>query len=471
MSVEGVLLLDHNDEPAAMLLDSFRRAGFTGPAIVLSEDVYLPAGMSSLYRLACQDEGPAAFPGAVRGACAPDDDRQRRYRLAHAGWMPGAGRRFNQIEVPDYWEIAADGTSGTVHDRNRLRARLFYARGTEGRIVSDVDWLDEGATVRFTDHYDREGILRARTTFNGRGQRFCRSWFDDLGRERIVENYVTGDIVVTRNGATQLYRSRTDLAVAILRERGLEGRRFFYNSLSTPLFATERLAPAPEGNVLFWQERPRPDIPGNMQMILDGKSRTSLILVQNAESCAKLRALGASAAYVRPCGFVYGFRRRNAGGSDVLICTNSDQIEGLGEIVEGLPRMTFHIAALTEMSARLLAFGSRPNVRLYPVASKKTLAGLFDRCDWYLDINRGSEIVSSVKRAFLHDQLIVGFADTLHRPRYVAPAHVCRTAGDVAALVRDLAASQDALHDHLSQQRKAAMAEDADAFRSLIAPR
>lgn len=468
MSGEGVLLLDRYDEQAALLRASFAQAGFAGPAIVLSEDVALPADVSSIYRLAAQDAQPAPFPGAVREAGAPTAADVQRYRIAHAGWTPGTGRNFNQIEVPDFCEISADGARGQVRDRTHLRARIFYAREAEGRIVSDVDWLDEGGIVRFTDHYDLRGLLCARTTFNRKGQRFCRSWFDKRGRERIVENYVTGDIIATRDGTIRLFRNRTDFAVALLEERGLAGERIFYNSLSTPLFVGERLEGAPAGNVLFWQEGPRPDIPGNMQLILSGRSRTSRILVQNAQSYAKLRELGASDDYVRPCGFVYAFERANAGGSDVLICTNSDQIEGLATLVEGLPRMTFHIAALTEMSSKLMAFGVRPNVRLYPVASKGVLEGLFAACDWYLDINRGSEIVSAVKRAFLCNQLICGFADTLHRPRYVAPDHVCASADDLVALVAGLAASRDAIGDHLARQRAAAMAEEPAVYRRLL---
>ncbi|MBM6999958.1 accessory Sec system glycosylation chaperone GtfB [bacterium] len=468
-STDGVLLLDQYDEAADMLRDSFRRAGFTGPVVALCEDAVLPEDVWSVFRLAATDATDAAFPGAVREATGPDDSQARAYRLAHAGWTPGAGRRFNQIEAPDFWEIVADGVSGRVLDRGRLRARIFYARTEASRIVSDVDWLDEGGTVRFTDHYDLRGQLCARTTFNERGERFCRSWFDGQGRERVVENYVTRDVVVTRDGAIRRFDGRTDLAVAMLRELGVEGQRIFYNSLSTPLFVSERLQASPDGNVLFWQEAPRPDIPGNMRMILDGRSRTTSVLVQRADSCERLLSLGASADYVRPFGFAYGFVRENAASDDVLICTNSDRIEAVEEVVRGLPEMTFHVAAVTEMSSKLLALGAEPNVRLYPVASRDTLTRLFDLCDWYLDINHGGEIVDAVRRAFLHDQLILGFSTTLHRPRYVSPAHVLADAQSLVSLMRELRASQAELRRHLELQRKAAMTERPEAYRRLFA--
>ena len=227
-----------------------------------------------------------------------------------------------------------------------------------------------------------------------------------------------GNALMNSRGGQKEGKNRTEFAVATLRECGLEGRRVFYNSLSTPFFVSERLTPAPEDNVLFWQEGPRPDVPGNMQFIFDGHSRTQRILVQSSESYDKLISLGASRDHLGTCGFAYAFERDNSGGNEVLICTNSDQIEGLGAIVRGLPKMNFNIAAITEMSSKLMAFGSEPNVRLYPVASKKALDHLFKECDWYLDINYGSEIASSVKRAFLNNQLILGFAKTLHQRRY-----------------------------------------------------
>lgn len=278
-----------------------------------------------------------------------------------------------------------------------------------------------------------------------------------------------GSALMNSRGGQKEGKDRTEFAVATLGECGLEGRRVFYNSLSTPFFVSERLTPAPEGNVLFWQEGPRPDIPGNMQFIFDGHSRTQRILVQSSESYDKLISLGASRDHLGTCGFAYAFERDNSGGNEVLICTNSDQIEGLSAIVRGLPEMNFSIAAITEMSSKLMAFGSEPNVRLYPVASKKALDHLFKECDWYLDINYGSEIASSVKRAFLNNQLILGFAKTLHQRRYVSPWHVFAGVDNLVTQMRELASSPDALQEHLALQRAAAMAESPETYRRLLA--
>lgn len=464
----GVLLLDHYDELASLLKDSFRGAGFSGPVIVVHDDGFLPKDVISLFRWFCRDREEVPLPGSVRTRRGYDPFRRRRYRLTHAGWEPGKARYFNQIEVPDYWEISGNSGSGEVHDLHHLRGRIFYSGPSGHRLVSEVDWLNEKGIVRCTDHYERGGFLYSRTVFNRAGKRFCRSWFDELGRERIVENYVTGDITVNRSGKVQFFKSTTDLAVALIKEIGADGSRIFYNSLSVPLFVTERLKKPENGNVLFWQEKPREDIPGNMQMILEGNSKTEMICVQNRESREKLTALGADPSRLRPFGFLYPYRRENACSRNVLICTNSDQIEQLQEVAEALPDAVFHIAAVTEMSSRLLAFGKYPNVRLYPTASEAMLDELFQKCDYYLDINHGGEIVSSVWRAFQQNQLILGFRKTLHRPRYAAGEHVFIGAEELCRLLKRLMADPQMLQEHLRLQKQAAMEESPEAYQKLF---
>jgi accessory Sec system glycosyltransferase GtfB len=494
---DGVLLLDHYDEMADMLKESFRRAGFAGPVLVIEDKGFLPPDVLSVFRWFCEDHEGEGFDDISACSVAADynDKTARSGRAGHkdqtecgdiahhngiaacgdkadckdkaagggnAGWKQGNPRYFNQIELPDYWEISSTNNGGEVHDLHHLRGRIFYAQPTHRRLVSEVDWLDEKEVVRCTDHYDNHGILYARTAFNRKGERFCRSWFDASGHERVVENYVTGDIIVSRRHKTYFYKNRTRLVIEMIRGLKAAGQRIFYNSLSTPLFVSESF---PSDNILFWQEGPRTDIPGNMQMILKGQSHTRKIYVQNQDSFQKLLELGASEKWIKPFGFVYPFVRENYHRPDILICTNSDQIEELEALVTRLPQMVFHIAAITEMSARLLAFGRYPNVRLYPVIKEKAADELFQNCDYYFDINHGGEILSGVKRAFLNNQLILGFENTIHRHRYIAREHIYHDAADLCAL----AADPKQLPAALSLQRKAAMSEETDAYRSAIA--
>ena len=71
--------------------------------------------------------------------------------------VPGKPRYFNQIPVPDYWEISGNNSLGKVHDLSRERARIFYAEPKHRRLVKVVDWYDERGVVRASDHYNRYG--------------------------------------------------------------------------------------------------------------------------------------------------------------------------------------------------------------------------------------------------------------------------------------------------------------------------
>jgi len=381
-------------------------------------------------------------------------------------------RYFNEIERPDYWEITADSSGGSVYDKSHLRGRIVYSAPGNTRLVKRVEWLDESGTPRMTDHYNQAGRLYARSTADGTGRRIITAWFDAQGQERLTENAVTGDLILhtgsPSGGTMRIYKNRTQLVLALFRKLGLTGERIFYNSLSTPFFVSEALPSAGRKHLLFWQEPPRSDVPGNMLGILHGSSCTERVLVQNRASFDALVEHGADAAMLRLFGYLYSYSRENGYGREMLICTNSDQIESLEALAEALPEMHFHIAAVTEMSTKLLSMDRYPNVTLYPVARPAVFHKLYAMCDYYLDINYGSEIVSAVKEAFLHNLLILAFVKTQHNRTYTAPEHIFQDAGVMAAAIREAASTPAAMDRHLACQRQAALSEKESAYQDLF---
>ncbi len=444
-AVKDVLLLDNYGEESDLLRQSFRRAGFDGPVIVIEDDGFFPDDVIPAYQYFCGN-------------------------FSAAGAAPGRPRYFNQIRVPDYWEISGTGTGGKVQDLNKERGRIFYAEPKQKRLVKVVDWLDEGGTVRVSDHYNRYGALYARTFFGRDAKRFCKAYFDPDGREVLVENYVTHDIILNREGKVCIMRSKTELVIRLLEELGAAESRIFFNSLSTPFFVSERMAAdGRKRDVLFWQEEARDDIPGNMQIILEGRSnRTGCIYVQKRASYEKLTALGASARLVKPLGFAYPFARRNTHGNEALICTNSDRIESCEWLVRALPELHFHIAAVTEMSSKLTDLSVYENVSLYPGIRPGMADELFDLCDYYLDINYEAEILSAVRQAFAHDQLILGFKGTLHNRNLTAPEHIFEKAEELAAFLKGVIGNDAAIDSQLELQKRAAMAESPDVYADLL---
>lgn len=437
-----VLLLDNYSSDSQRLRTSFQKAGYRIPTVVIEEDGYLPEDVLSVFGF---------FLGNYK----------------EAKNIPGRPRYFNEIPVPDYWEISGTNSFGKIQDLDRERGRIFYAEPLHRRLVKVVDWYDERGKARSSDHYNRYGALYARTAFNVKGQRVNKSWFSADGREIIVENYVTGDIILNEGEQVRIFRGRAEFTLYVLGKVGFERNRIFYNSLSTPFFVSQSLHSVYKRDVLFWQEPVREDIPGNMQIILNGEaSRTARIMVQKRHSCEQLLRLGASPQVVQRLGFIYPFKKENRHRRQALICTNSDQIERFEEMVKALPEMHFHVAALTEMSPKLMRMEAYGNVSLYPGVRADVLEELFDACDFYLDINHGGEIASAVYRAFLNNHLILGFREILHNGDYVAEEH-CYGQNDFQRMISDIRsvmADGKELERWLKRQHRAALSETREGY-------
>ena len=439
---DTILLFDNYGTDSQNLHTSFRLAGFPYPAVVIEDNGFLPEGVMSVYGF---------FLGDFR-------------EVLGEGARP---KFFNQVAVPDYWEISGTNSSGSIHDGPVERGKIFYAEPVHRRRVRIVDWYDEKGCVRSSDHYNRYGALFARTVFNARGKKFSKSYFSAKGQEVIVENYVTGDIVLNEGAEVRIFHTKTEFIVYFLERAGFLERRIFFNSLSTPFFVSNQLAVGAKRDILFWQEPAREDIPGNMQVIFRGQAgRTANVMVQKRQSYDKLIALGADKGMTHHLGHIYEFAKENGHRPEALICTNSDRLEQCKILIESLPQMHFHIAALTEMSSKLMNLDNYGNVSLYPGVKQKILDSLFEECDFYFDINHETEIVSAVRRAFLHNQLIFAFQETAHNRDYVADVHVY-PASNVNRMIADVRkAMKDAavLDQRLERQREAAMAETAERY-------
>lgn len=429
-----VLLLDTFNEDSFMLYQSMKKSGFKGLVLTLSDDGYLPNDVYSVY---------TCFLGQTD--C-------------------GRPRYFNEIIVPDYWEIKSSNSSGQILDLNKERGKIFYQKPTNQRHVKVVDWYDENHVCRLSEHYNNKGSLYARTVFNKKAELVSRSYFNEEEKEIIVENYVTHDITVNYLNKIFNFHDKVDFILFVFDVLGIKPNRLYYNSLGIPFMVSEVLEENGKQDVLFWQEGYREDVPGNMQFILDGYSkRTKEIVVQKKESYEKLIELGADSNIVHSLGYVYDFKRENTHSNCVLICTNSDHIERLQEIIYAAPNMEYHICALTEMSSKLMDFNRFSNVKLYPACKSKDIEKLFNSCDYYLDINHEGEIVDAVKEAFLHNMLILGFKEVAHNVRYTLNEFLFNS-NEYMDLVNVLLDTSK-LDLYLSKQRMKAMSQSVNDYQ------
>ncbi|WP_303975394.1 accessory Sec system glycosylation chaperone GtfB [Streptococcus merionis] len=412
-------LFDWFDQKAQDLYYSLEVSGYNHPTVVVHEDGFLPKDVIS----------PVQFFSAW--------DKSET----------GRPRFFNEIEIPKYYRISGSNTQAAIYNLEKKVANIYYAAPAHRRFVKAVDWLDERGVVRLTEHYNQYGWRFAQTNLNRDQQAVLRTYFDQSGREILVENFVTGDITLNWKNELKLFKNQSEFIHFYFTEVGLDVSAIWYNSLSTS-FLTSHYLGGQGDDVLFWQEDVGDSIPGNMQLILDGGSpRTKKILVQDELAYQKLVTLlsDEEQQMVARLGYVYPSLRPNAHRREALILTNSDHIEALDMLVDTVKDLHFHIGALTEMSNKLMAFSQKANVSLYPNISAQLIDQLFESCDIYLDINHEAEIVSAVRRAFEHNQVIFAFSNTCHSHQFVAKEHIYAPddAPNLARKLQDLSGQFD----------------------------
>ncbi len=435
-----ILLLDYYNRGSMDLVESFKNTNLDFEALVINDDGFLP------------DEVTNVFEYFLQGF-----DKSRKPLF------------FNQISVPEYWEISGNNTSGSVHDKSRERGRIFYAEPKNKRLVKVVDWLDEMGNVRCSEHYNKYGYKYAVTTFNKKSQKVNKTYFDAEGREVLMENFVTSDIILNLDGQTLIFKNRTEFVSFFIAKNNWEENRIFFNSLSVPFFVSNSLqrVSGQKQDVLFWQESINGEIPGNMKMIFDGAAnRCQSVVVQNTHSFERLKKLGAPRSMISQLGFIYTFAKENTGKPEALICTNTENVEKLKELLEELPMVKFHVTALTEMSGKLLAHERFENAIMYPNVKMSTLDRLFMQCDFYLDINHEGEIVEATRKAFLHNQLILAFKETKHSNDYIAKEN-CFQISDykhMAKRIKSLLENKDLLAEAVKSQRNYGLAAKIEDY-------
>lgn len=346
----------------------------------------------------------------------------------YLGYDRGKPLYFNQVPVPYFWEIAGNNQFGTINDLNQERAVIHFADGLQARLVKKVEWKTPAGRIFQVDHYNRFGACFAKTTYDGLGQAIMTSYRNVDQKEVILENHVTGDILLTLEGqGLRHFSGRVAFIIDFLQGLKVNLDHILFNTLSTSFLTSFHFPEKSGQDILVWQEPLQDHIPGNMQLILENDQlRAKTIIIPDYATYERALQLTDEKFHHKfsHLGYHYHFKRDNFVRSDALIVTNSDQLEQIEKLVESLPRVTFRIAAVTEMSSKLLDMLRYPNVVLYQNASPQKVQELYQLSDIYLDINYGNELLQAVRQAFEHNQLVLAFEETAHNRRYTAPNHI-----------------------------------------------
>lgn len=97
-----------------------------------------------------------------------------------------------------------------------------------------------------------------------------------------------------------------------------------------------------------------------------------------------------------------------------LTLTNSQDLEGIEELVTALPDVVFHIAAWTDMGEKLKRLASYDNVRLHPQIVPPVLENLKNVASIYLDINHGNVDQPMLESMKKQEKPMLAFQSTQH---------------------------------------------------------
>ena len=305
------------------------------------------------------------------------------------------------------------------------------------------------------------------------GRQLVTTYWEE-GVERLTENHQTGDLILTlKNQPIRIFKNRLDFYVFYLDYRGFDLDRVIYNTLAMSFSVSLQL-----GNkgiagqdVLVWQEPLSDNLPGNMQIILTNQPvRTKKILIPQTDTYHRALQLTSQEqhSFFGPLGYIYNFTKNDDIRKDAFVLTNSDQLEALSYLVTQAPNVTFRIAALTEMSPTLLSMVQYPNVVLYQNISQNRIKELLNVSSVYLDINHYGEVQGIVRKAFEHNQVILGFAHTLHDRRYIARENIFEQGkeADLVNRIKEIYQSVDRYEEALASQISQSSAVDKEVFRA-----
>lgn len=342
----------------------------------------------------------------------------------------GKGRFFNDLNLPAYWEIRASGSEASIFEGYKKKGHIHYSqRSEDNRIIRAVEWLNDREGLRAIDLYNQNGFLFGRETYSDGGHALT-TYFNAQGQEVLLFNHVVNTIQLHFNGKTHVFSDYITFVLFYFETAQLSTEDIVYNHLGNPYFIinalSARQSPSSSHHTLFWQELSA-EMPGNMTEIFCSVNPTTMkIVVQDRSEYERLLAQVPSSSGVKLSylGYVYSFSREAKMEPHLLIHTNSDQLDKIQDLIQGLSEIHFHISARTEMSNKLVSLENFSNVSLYPNVTTEELQTLVSESSIYLDVNHGGELDNIVRQSFDSNLLLFAFAQTLHNPRFISPSHV-----------------------------------------------
>ncbi|MGG5359452.1 MULTISPECIES: hypothetical protein [unclassified Enterococcus] len=320
---------------------------------------------------------------------------------------------FNEIDVPEYWEIRNSSPNhAVILDGDKERGKIHYFPETF-RMVQTVDWTDEKGTVYRRDHYSDQGVKYAYSVFQGPNKKETIYYIDE--KDQVKVSWDKANKIVILPEKNLVFESVTRFIIYFIDELKKNNvietsKKMIINSLSTPLFVSDL------GNyqtTLFWQETMTNSVPGNMISQLENKRSVERIIFEDKEQQAfvqnKYPETHVSCSYLSP---LFDYYREHRYSLNALIMTKTDEIFYLETILNDFPGFKITVAAPTKMSDKLKKLSTYPNLRLLEAVNDEMYVQLFEENDVYLNLNAGTQVKDTLSRAYLNQMTILSLDKT-----------------------------------------------------------
>lgn len=365
-----IILFANYDELAWDLHYSLVSNGSSDPVICLSDEGFLPRDVRSIWSVLYPSE---------------------------SGYAP---LHVNNLDLPLEYEIERVGGRFLIKSIDSVLGEVLFHGEISNRLVSSIEWFGRFGKVYKKDLYNKYGFLfRSDTFVDGLG--LVGSQFYSRGGEVLATwNHQTNSLVV----GNTIYPSVLDFYVKSLELMGYGEEGIIFDNLGLPLEVIERRNNGKE-NTLIFLEKFNGILPENMNYIHSNPSLGISMYVVDVESYNSLSDKSMVSLYKLSLPPISDF----GSPTDALITTETDEIVNIRLLVDSCKDTTFHIAAPTRMSERLLSLGDKPNVKLYPVSSREDVKELFAKCGVFLDIAMSGTVFGANRLALQSNCLRLGY--------------------------------------------------------------
>lgn len=327
---------------------------------------------------------------------------------------------YNEVPIPELWQIEGNHKEALIFDGSKIKGKIKYTDFSNSRIVKAVEWFNDKEEIINIDYYNQYGIKFAEEIYDDDIKVLVRH-FNDKGQEVIYQNYITNDIMLTYKGKNHHFDSYSKFINFFLIELNVDKENFLTADFSFVFSILNQLSREYHKIIVLQEKLETKNLTEINKLFTKSKEKKfSLLIPDHHDYNALVQEFSLYKEHIYRFGYYYPLIQNPTLKKEAMILTASDLIYNIDSIVSNCKDIMFNIAALSEMSDKLIELKKHKNVQLYPVIKNKDLNNLVKKSSIYLDINAGFEVSNVIENVFLNNLLIFGFRNTVHNSKRIA---------------------------------------------------